>query len=98
LQAQKNQNKTLVKEMFMADVFVPEKPLSIDEAAEFLNLKKSYLYKLCCTGKISCYRPGGKRLIFKIADLNKYLYRHRQSADFEIGEEAARILNGEQHE
>ncbi|WP_010259839.1 helix-turn-helix transcriptional regulator [Treponema primitia] len=75
-------------------ISIQERPLTIDQASEFLNFKKSYLYKLVCSGKVPCYRPGGKRVFFKLSDLKEYVYRHRQSADYEIKEEAERIING----
>jgi excisionase family DNA binding protein len=53
-----------------------QKPLDAKAAAEFLGLKVSYLYNLVHYKKITGYRPGGKKLVFKISDLEKYLYRN----------------------
>jgi excisionase family DNA binding protein len=71
-----------------------EKPLSIEEAAQFLGFKKSYIYNLVYFKKIPCYRPGGKRLFFKREDLERFAYRNRQAADFELAERADQILVG----
>jgi excisionase family DNA binding protein len=50
------------------------KPLNVQEAAVFLGLKPSYVYNLVFYGKLMAYKPGGKKLIFKISDLEKYAY------------------------
>jgi len=53
-----------------------QKPLNVREAAEFLNLKPSYIYNLIFYGKLKAYRPGGKKLLFKISDLENYAYKN----------------------
>ena len=50
------------------------KPLNVQGAAEFLGLKPSYIYNLVFYGKLAAYKPGGKKLLFKISDLEKYAY------------------------
>ncbi|MCL2008556.1 MAG: helix-turn-helix domain-containing protein [Treponema sp.] len=57
--------------------------LTVDEAAQFLKLKKSYIYKLIGNKKIPFYRPGGRRIYFKPSDLEAYVFRNRQAADYE---------------
>jgi len=54
-----------------------QKPLTVEQAAEFLNLKKSYIYNLVFYGKLTAYRPGGKMLLFKVSDLEKYAYGNK---------------------
>jgi len=54
-----------------------QKPLNVEQAAEFLNLKKSYIYNLVFYGKLTAYRPGGKMLLFKVSDLEKYAYGNK---------------------
>ena len=53
-----------------------QKPLNVQQAAEFLSLKPSYIYNLVFYGKLTAYRPGGKRLLFKISDLERYAYKN----------------------
>ena len=71
-----------------------QKALSVDEAAKFTGLKKSYLYKLVCQGKISYYKPMGGRVFFKQEDLEAFIFRGRQAADFELADRADGLLNG----
>jgi excisionase family DNA binding protein len=78
----------------MTETLFQEKPLTVDDAAEFLNLKKSYLFKLIHYGKISCFRPGGKRVYFRLNDLKEYAFRNRQSADYELSDFADQVLAG----
>jgi excisionase family DNA binding protein len=80
-----------------SDVAAPEnmnKPMTADMAAAFLGFKKGYLYKLVAANKIAYYRPGGKILIFKQEDLEKYAYRNRVASRYEVREQAESILNG----
>jgi len=56
---------------------------TIDEATAFLNLSKNYVYKLVSKKKIPYYKPMGGRLFFKPSDLEDFLFRNRQSADYE---------------
>ena len=50
------------------------KPLTLEETAKFLDLSKSYLYRLVCYKKIPFYKPEGKRLYFDQAELVHCLY------------------------
>jgi len=61
-----------------------ENPLSVNEAAAFLKLKVSTVYNLVFFGKLTAYKPGGKRLIFKLSDLERYAFSHS------VGSRAAR--------
>jgi len=70
-----------------------QKPLNVEEAAAWLNLKPSYIYNLVYYGKLTAYRPGGKMLLFKVSDLEAYAFRNK------IGnrsERADSILNAAQ--
>jgi excisionase family DNA binding protein len=71
-----------------------QRPLSIIEAANFLGYKKSYLYNLVHSKKLTAYKPGGKVLFFKQEDLERFAFRNKKTADFELAEQAETILNG----
>ena len=47
--------------------------LSAEEAAEFLSMKTSYLYKLTSARKISHSKPNGKLIYFRRSVLEDYL-------------------------
>lgn len=67
-----------------------EKPLTLEEAADYLDLSNSYLYKLTSAGKIPHFKPAGKKLYFRRSDLNEYLFQNRVKSQEEIDREAAR--------
>ena len=47
--------------------------LSFEEASRFLNLSKSYLYKLTSGNLIPHYKPQGKMLYFERTELEAWL-------------------------
>jgi excisionase family DNA binding protein len=51
-----------------------QKPFSVQQAAEFLNLKPSYIYNLVHFGKLAAYKPTDKKLLFKVSDLEAFAY------------------------
>lgn len=65
-----------------------EKPLSFPEAAEYLNVSKSHLYKLTHKNQIPFFKPNGKMIYFLKSDLRKWLLRNRQSTADEIEQKA----------
>ena len=60
--------------------------LSVDQAAEYLKLKKTYIYKLVSNGRLPCYRPLNGRVYFKPDELEAFLFRNRQPADYETAD------------
>ncbi|MDR0456398.1 MAG: helix-turn-helix domain-containing protein [Treponema sp.] len=65
-----------------------QKALTVDAAAEFTGLSKNYLYKLIHQKKIPHYKPTGGRVFFKPTELETFLFRNRQSADYEAASHA----------
>ena len=60
-----------------------EKALSVDEAAEFTNLSRNYIYKLIHLKKIPHYKPLGGRVFFKQAELEAFIFQNRQGPTLE---------------
>ena len=54
-----------------------EEILSLNEAAKFLKLSKSFLYKMTSQKIIPHYIPGGKRIYFKKSDLEDWILNSR---------------------
>ena len=65
-----------------------DKSLPFQEASEYLNISKSYLYKLTHSRRIPHYKPNGKMLYFKRSDLEAWLLRNRVKTAGEIEQEA----------
>ena len=71
------------------------RPLTLEEAADYLGLSKSYLYKLTSAHKIPHYKPQGKRLYFSKCELNTWLLRNPVKTEAKIEQQADDyIVNG----
>ena len=68
------------------------KPLTLKEAAEFLDFSRSYLYRLTSQGRVPCYKPEGKRVYFDRAELVNWLKRNRNRTQEETEEKAASYI------
>ena len=62
--------------------------LTSDEAARYLGISKSYLYKLTMQQKIPHYKPMGKMCYFNRQELEAWLQSNRVATDEEINREA----------
>jgi excisionase family DNA binding protein len=65
-----------------------EKPLTFSQAAQYLGISKSYLYKLTCKHKITHYKPNNKMLYFLESDLQDYILRNRRKTENELERQA----------
>lgn len=65
-----------------------EKPIQTEEAAEYLGISVSHLYKLTAAGKIPHYKPTGKRIYFYVSDLNDFIRSGKVKTKEEIEEGA----------
>lgn len=66
--------------------------LTTTEAAKYLGLKPSYLYKLMMRRAIPYYKPNGKLCFFSKADLDAWLTNIRVRSQAEIDGDAAQYL------
>jgi len=69
----------------MAEEFV-----NLNEAALFLKRSRGNIYNLVCCGKIKCYKPNGKLLLFKKSELIEWVEQGAVPNNAEIEAEAAR--------
>ena len=68
--------------------------MTTTEAAKYLGLRPSYLYKLMMRRAIPYYKPNGKLCFFAREDLDAWLRRVRVKSHDEIDSGAARYLVG----
>ena len=87
-------DKTLEKRVEELEqmLFLTKNVLSIDEASKFLNLSKSYLYKLTSGNLIPHYKPQGKMLFFERADLEAWLRQNPIKTQAQIEQEAQKYI------
>jgi excisionase family DNA binding protein len=64
------------------------KPLGLEEAATYLNVSKSYLYKLTSTNRIPYYKPSGKLVFFDKRELDQWILHNRVKPQSEIEAES----------
>lgn len=65
--------------------------LTADEAATYLGISKSFLYKLTMRKAIPHYKPNGKLCYFEREELNRWLLQNRCSTDAELTDEAMKL-------
>lgn len=70
-----------------------ERPLTFQEACNYLDISKSYLYKLTSKAKIPHYKPNNKKIFFEKSDLKKWLLRGRVSSESELEQKAIDYVN-----
>lgn len=63
------------------------KILNVDEAAKYLTVTKSHIYKLTSQNEIPHYKRG-KKIYFKRAELDEWLTKHRIWTRDEIEQKA----------
>jgi len=62
--------------------------LNLKEAARYLNVSCSHLYKLTSAKEIPHYKPRGKQVFFERKELDKWLLQNRQTTKAEIEQTA----------
>ena len=62
--------------------------LTSDEAASYMGVSKSYLYKLTMGMKIPHYKPMGKMVYFNRQELEQWLQSNRVATDEELSQQA----------
>lgn len=69
-------------------IFCTKEVLTSDEAARYMGVSKSYLYKLTMRQQIPHYKPMGKMCYFNRIELEQWLQNNRVSASTEISRQA----------
>ena len=62
--------------------------LTVEEAAKFMGIARSSLYKMTSDQTIPFYRPNGKMIFFEKSDILSWIRKNRVSSREEIEEEA----------
>ena len=69
-------------------LFCTKEVLTSEEAARYMGISKSYLYKLTMRQQIPHYKPMGKMCYFNRAELETWLQNNRVATSEEINERA----------
>lgn len=81
-------------EEFQNVVLLPQKEiLSFNEAVKYLDVSKSFLYKLTSTNKISFSKPNNKLIYFQRIDLDNWMLQNRNESIGVLQEDLNNYLN-----
>lgn len=69
-------------------IFCTKEVLTSDEAAKYMGVSKSYLYKLTMKQQIPHFKPMGKMCYFNRLELEQWLQSNRVSTASEIKQQA----------
>ena len=69
-------------------IFCTKEVLTSDEAAKYMGVSKSYLYKLTMRQQIPHFKPMGKMCYFNRLELEQWLQSNRVSTSAEISQRA----------
>lgn len=70
-------------------LFLLKTTFNLEEAADYLHVSKSFLYKLTSQNKIAHYKPSGKLVYFEKNELDGWILQNRITPQSEITAEAA---------
>lgn len=73
-------------------IFCTKEVLTSDEAAKYMGVSKSYLYKLTMKQQIPHFKPMGKMCYFNRQELEQWLQSNRVSTANEIEQRAVNYL------
>lgn len=68
--------------------FYSKEVLTSDEAARYMGISKSYLYKLTMRQQIPHYKPMGKMCYFNRVEIENWLQGNRVATEVELQERA----------
>lgn len=80
--------KTVADQVTEKTIFCTKEVLTSDEAARYMGVSKSYLYKLTMRREIPHYKPRGKMCYFNRRELEAWLQGNRVATSEEIEEQA----------
>ena len=63
--------------------------LNVEEAAMYLGMSPSYVYKLTMRNQIPYYKPNGKVVYFKKSELEEWMTQNRIAPVSEVESKAA---------
>lgn len=69
-------------------IFCTKEVLTSDEAAKYMGVSKSYLYKLTMRQQIPHFKPMGKMCYFNRKELEQWLQSNRVATATEINQQA----------
>ena len=82
-----------IKELLLKQCIQQKNLFTIEEAAEFLNLSKSCLYKMTSNKEVPHYKPRGKKIYLKRQELEQWILNSRIASTNDLDEELDSYLS-----
>ncbi len=80
-----------IQRMLTEQNLLKKEVLSFNEAAIYLELSHSHLYKLTSNGTLPFYKPNGKKIYFRRDELDQWLLSAKQLSLAEIHAKAENL-------
>lgn len=80
--------KKLADDIVKGTIFCTKAMLTSAEAARYLGISKSYLYRLTMNKDIPFYKPLGKMCYFDRTELDEWIKAHRVATNDELEQQA----------
>jgi len=71
--------------------------LSFREALAYLDVSKSFLYKLTSSNSITFFKPSGKLIYFKRSDLDEWVFQNKFQKTSSVEQDLNNYLNRESY-
>lgn len=84
----KEELKTVADTVTADMLFTSKEVLTSNEAAKYMGISMSYLYKLTMKAQIPHFKPMGKMCYFNRVELEQWLQTNRVATDAEISQKA----------
>lgn len=81
-----------IERMLVEQNLLKKEVLNFSEAAVYLEVSHSHLYKLTSSGVLPAYKPNGKKLYFNRKELDSWLLSNKQASKDEIEAQANNYL------
>jgi len=81
-----------IEKMLIEQNMLKKEVLNFNEAAVYIEVSHSHLYKLTSTGTIPVYKPNGKKLYFNRKELDTWLLSNKQLTVEEIEQQSNEFI------
>ena len=81
-----------IEKMLTEQGLLKKEVLTFNEAAGYLEVSHSHLYKMTSSGTVPFYKPNGKKIYFRRQELDVWLLSNRIDSSEEIEQQAEDYL------
>ncbi len=82
-----------LKKLLLENNLNTKEIFSVDDVIVYLQISKSYLYKLTSKRQIPFYTPGGKKIYFKRTEIDQWIYDSKVESISETQDDVERYIS-----